>query len=42
MIDSKYFLAITEYDQERTIKEQCEEGYIERMLEVLTDIVNND
>lgn len=42
MIDSKYFLAITEYDQEHTIKGQCEEGYIETMLEVFTDLVNND
>lgn len=41
MIDPKYFSAITEYDEERTMREQWEEGYIEGMLEVLTDLVND-
>ena len=41
MIDPKYFSAITEYDKERTMREQWEEGYIEGMLEVLTDLVND-
>ena len=41
MIDPNYFSAITEYDEERTMREQREEGYIEGMLEVLTDLVND-
>ena len=41
MIDPKYYSAITEYDKERTMREQWEEGYIEGMLEVLTDLVND-
>lgn len=41
MIDSNYFSAITEYDEERTMREQWEEGYIEGMLEVLTGLIND-
>ena len=40
MFNPKLFSAITEYDEERTMREQWEEGYIEGMLEALTDLVN--